>query len=298
MKNIGIVGLGNMGMGMAKNLVAKGFSVTGFDMSKETLAAFAKLGGQPVQNSAEVGAKVDMAFVMVVNAKQSNEVIAGQNGLLDTMKPGAVIIVTATIGSAAVKKIEALAKEKGVVVIDCPVSGGQKGADAGALTLMASGDKAVFGRCTGAFEAIAKNVNFVGEEVGQGQIVKACMQGLVGCIYSGIFENMVLGVKAGVSAEALYSVIGTSVANTPLFQGAVPAIMDRKFSGTGSNIGNTYKDLTITMAMAEENGVPMMTTGAAKQFFQAGITKFPNQDNQCLVKLIEDIVGVEVKRQA
>ena len=296
MKNIGIVGLGNMGMGMAKNLVAKGFSVAGFDMNKGTLDAFAELGGQPANSSAAVGERVDIAFVMVVNAKQSTEVISGKNGLLDTMKPGSVIVVTATIGSAAVKKIEALANVKDVIVIDCPVSGGQKGADAGQLTLMASGNKQAFDSCAGAFEAIAKNVNFVGEEVGQGQVVKACMQGLVGCIYSGIFEAMVLGVKSGVSAEALYSVIGTSVANTPLFQGSVPAIMDRKFAGTGSNIGNTYKDLTITLAMAEENGVPMMITGAAKQFFQAGITKFPNQDNQCLVKLLEDVVGVEVKR--
>ena len=296
MKNIGIVGLGNMGM--AKNLTAKGFNVTGFDKNQKVLDALVALGGKAAADSAGVGACSDVVFVMVVNAKQSNEVIAGKNGLLERMKPGSVIIVTATIGMAAVQKLEALAKERGVTVIDCPVSGGQKGADAGQLTLMASGDKTVYDRCTPVFEAIAKNTNYVGESVGQGQIVKACMQGLVGCIYSGMFEVMTLGVKAGVSAESLFNVIGTSVANTPLFQGAIPAVMDRKFKGTGSNIGNTYKDLTITMALAEEQGVPMMTTGTAKQFFQAGITKFPNEDNQCLIKVLEDIVGIEVKRNA
>ena len=189
---------------------------------------------------------------MVVNAAQSTAVIAGQNGLLETMRPGSVIVVTATIGSAAVKKLAALAGERQVSLIDCPVSGGQKGADAGALTLMASGRKEDFDRCADVFAAMARNVNFVGEDVGQGQIVKACMQGLVGCIYSGMFEAMMLGVKAGVRAEVLVSVIGTSVANTPLFQGAIPAVMDRRFKGTGSNIANTYKDLTITMALAED----------------------------------------------
>lgn len=164
------------------------------------------------------------------------------------------------------------------------------------MTLMASGDRQAFDRCSAAFDAIARNINYVGAEVGMGQIVKACMQGLVGCIYSGIFESLVLGVKAGVSAEALFNVIGTSVANTPLFQGAVPAIMERKFVGTGSNIGNTYKDLTITLALAEQVGVPMMITGAAKQFFQAGISKFPDEDNQCLVKLLEEIVDVKVTK--
>jgi 3-hydroxyisobutyrate dehydrogenase-like beta-hydroxyacid dehydrogenase len=123
------------------------------------------------------------------------------------------------------------------------------------------------------------------------------MQSLVGCIYAGIFESPILGVTAGVSAETIFSVIGTSVTNTPLFQGAVPAIMDRKFTGTGSNIGNTYKDLSLALALAEEVGVPMATTGTAKQFFQAGITKLPGEDNQCLIKLLECVVGVEVKRE-
>ena len=298
MKNIGIIGLGNMGMGMAKNLVAKGFKVTGFDMNPKALETLVDLGGVAAKDSAGVGASSDLVFVMVVNAKQSNEVIFGKNGLLETLKPGAVIVVTATIGSAAVQLIETKVKERQVIVIDCPVSGGQIGAETGQLTLMASGDKTVFSQCAAVFEAIAKNINHVGDQVGQGQIVKACLQGLVGCIYSGMFEVMLLGVKAGVSAEALFNVIGTSVANTPLFQGSIPAIMDRKFKETGSNIGNTYKDLTITMALAEEQGVPMMTTGTAKQFFQAGITKFPNEDNQCLIKVLEDIVGVEVKRGA
>lgn len=298
MKNIGIVGLGNMGMGMAKNLIAQGFGVSGFVRNKARLAHFVQLGGVPAESSAEVGAKSDLVFVMVVNAQQSHEVMVGKGGLLETMKPGSIIVITATIGPEAVKGLAEQANRKGVLVIDCPVSGGQKGADSGQLTLMASGERAVFERCRSVFEAIAKNINFVGNEVGQGQVVKACMQGLVGCIYAGMFEAMMLGVKSGVSAEMLFSVIGTSVANTPLFQSAIPAIMDRKFVGTGSNIANTYKDLTITLAMAEANGVPMMTTGTAKQFFQAGISKFPNEDNQCLVKLLEGIVGVEVRRES
>jgi 3-hydroxyisobutyrate dehydrogenase-like beta-hydroxyacid dehydrogenase len=163
---------------------------------------------------------------------------------------------------------------------------------------MAAGDKSAFERCLPAFEAIAKNINFVGEAPGMGQVVKACMQSLVGCIYAGIFESLILGVKAGLSPETIFSVIGTSVANTPLFQGAVPAIMDRKFTGTGSNIANTCKDLSLALSLAEEVGVPMMTTGTAKQFFQAGIARFPGEDNQCLIKLLESVVGVEVRRKA
>jgi len=295
-QSIGVIGLGNMGMGMAKNLVAEGFTVIAYDLKKERLDAFTLLGGRVAADVAAVGACSEIVFVMVVDAAQAKEVICGTDRLLNAMKPDAIIVVTATIGSPAVREIEAQAKQHGVYVIDSPVSGGRTGADAGELTLMTSGDRRAYERCLDALKAIAKNINYVGEQAGMGQVAKACLQGLVGCIYSGIFEVLVLGVKAGLNAETLFSVIGTSVANTPLFQGSVPAIMDRKFTGTGSNIYNTYKDLTITMALAQECGVPMMTTGTATQFFKAGNTKFPQEDNQCLVKLLEDIVGVEVRR--
>jgi 3-hydroxyisobutyrate dehydrogenase/putative dehydrogenase len=296
MKRIGIVGLGNMGMGMARNLVARGFDVHGYARSSATLDAFEKLGGRRCSGVAAVGAASEAVFVMVVDAGQSLDVVDGPRGLLATMQPGAILIVTATIGRAAVERIAELAQARQVTVIDCPVSGGRKGAEAGQLTLMAAGDRGAFDRCADAFDAIAANVNYVGDAAGQGQVVKACLQGLVGCIYAGMFEAVVLGVKAGVRAETLFSVIGTSVANTPLFQASIPAVMDRTFRGTGSSIVNTSKDLGITLALAERCGMPMMTTAAARQFFQAGLAKYPDDDNQCLVKVLEDIVGVRVER--
>jgi L-threonate 2-dehydrogenase len=296
MNNIGVVGLGNMGMGMAKNLVAGKFPVTAYDMSKEKLADFVTYGGKAGADIAAVGASSDIVFVMVVDARQTKDVLIGNGKLLAAMKPGSVVVLTATIGSPAVREMEEAAKEYKIHVIDSPVSGGRTGADAGELTLMMSGNKEAYETCLDAFKVIAKNINYIGEEVGKGQVMKACLQGLVGCIYAGIFEVLALGVKAGLSAESIYSVIGTSVANTPLFQNTVPAIMERKFTGSGSNIYNTYKDLTITMALAQENGVPMMTTGVATQFFQAANTRYPKDDNQCLIKLLEEVIGVEVKK--
>ncbi|THE10502.1 NAD(P)-dependent oxidoreductase [Bacillus timonensis] len=296
MKNIGIIGLGNMGMGMAKNLLTAGYHVYGFNRSKEKLETFSRLGGQATENCAMVGKHADLVFIMVVNEEQVFDVVFGENGLIESMKPGSILVVSATINSSAVRRIEERIKTTGICLIDSPVSGGKKGADAGELTLMVSGDRNTYYKVQEVFQTIGKNIFYVGEQPGMGQITKACLQGLVGCIYTGIFESLVLGVKAGVSAETLYSVIGASVANNPLFQGTVPAILDRKFEGTGSNIGNTYKDLSITMDLAEECGVPMMTTSVAKQIFQAGMTKFPKNDNQGLIKLLEDIVGIEVKR--
>ena len=295
-KTIGVVGLGNMGMGMAKNLVTAGFHVTAFDLSTERLNSFVEHGGHAATDIAAVGAQSDVVFVMVVDAAQSKDVIHGDGGLLSTMKPQSVIVVTATIGSPAVRDIEAQARARDVHLIDSPVSGGKKGADAGALTLMISGDLGAYEGSLEAFQAIAKNITYIGDQVGMGQAMKACLQGLVGCIYSGMFEVLVLGVKAGLTPETIFSVIGSSVANTPLWQNSVPAIMERQFNGGGSNIYNTYKDLTITMALAQECRVPMTITGAATQFFQAANAKFPKDDNECLIKLLEYVVGVEVKK--
>jgi putative dehydrogenase len=294
-ETIGVVGLGNMGLGMARNLIAAGYRVIGYNRSAARLDGLDALGGVRAQNPADIATQADIVFIMVVDAAQTRAVIFGSDGLARTMTKGGIIVVTATIGRAAVEEIAAELAPLGIALIDCPVSGGQKGADEGTLTLMASGERDALARCDGPFQAIAAHINVVGDAPGVGQVVKACMQGLVGCIYSGIFEALVLGVKAGASAEALYNVIGTSVANTPLFQGAVPAIMQRRFTGTGSNIGNTYKDLTLALALAAEAGTAMPVTAAAQQFFQAGWVKFPLEDNQSLVKLLEHVAGVEVR---
>ena len=298
MTTFGVIGLGNMGMGMATNLVKKGLAVTAFDLNSDRLGAFSKLGGSAVSDVGSVGSASDVVFVMVVDAKQAREVLTGSGKLLASMKPESVVVITATIGNTAVKSLEEDSKAHGVYLMDSPVSGGRRGADAGELTLMMSGNRHAYEKALPAFQAIAKDINYIGEEVGMGQAMKACLQGLVGCIYSGMFEALMLGVKSGLSPETIFKTIGTSVANTPLWQNSVPSIMKRKFQGSGSNIYNTYKDLTITMALAQEFGVPMTITGSATQFFQAANTKYPKDDNECLIKILEDIVGVEVKATA
>jgi L-threonate 2-dehydrogenase len=296
MKQIGIVGLGNMGMGMAANLVAAGFSVVGFDLSEARLHQFIRLGGRASADIRGVGASSDIVFVMVVNARQATDVICGKGGLLEVMKPDAVVIVTATIGRPAVREIDAQAKAHGVFLLDSPVSGGRVGAETGGLTLMLSGDQRAYDTSREAFEAVGKNITYLGEEVGLGQVMKACLQGLVGCYYVGMFEVLALGVKAGLTAESLFEVLGASVVNTALFQNSVPSVIARKFAGSGSTVYNTYKDLTITMALAQEAGVPMMATAVATQFFQAANTKFPQEDNESLIKLLEHVTGVEVAK--
>jgi len=160
---------------------------------------------------------------------------------------------------------------------------------------MAAGKKNVWDENLDVMNAVGKNIFHVGEEIGIGQTVKASLQALIGCTFTAIFESLVLGSKAGVDGKVLYDVFSASGVSSPLFMNCAKLIMDRKFKDTGSQIGTMYKDLGITMNLARENGVPMFTTAAAQQLFQAGISKFPGEDNWTITKVLEEIAETEVK---
>lgn len=295
MRKIGLVGLGNMGIGMAANLIKNGFDLTGFDLSSERLDLFSELGGRPAASCREVGENVDAVFIMVLNGTQVKDAVLGEHGLLTGLKPGSTILVSATVNPSEVREIEQLVLDQGMRLVDTPVSGGKPGADAGTLTLMTAAKKEVFDDIRPVLQAVGKNIIHVGEEIGLGQTAKASLQALIGASFTAIFESLVLGVKAGVEAETLYEVFRTSGVGSPLFENAGRLILERRFKDTGSHIGTMYKDLSITMNLARETGVSMFTTSAAYELFQAGISLYPDEDNWAIVKLLEKIAGTKVE---
>ena len=296
MKNIGFIGLGNMGIGMAANLIKCGFTLTGFDVNPERLDLLRELGGTPAATCKAVGEHSEAVFIMVLSGAQVKEAVFGEQGLLAGLKPGATIIVSATIHPSEIREIEQPILDRGIRLVDTPVSGGKPGAEGGTLALMTAARKDVFESVKPVLEAVGKNIFHVGEEIGLGQTVKASLQALIGASFTAIFESLVLGVKSGASAETLFEVFRASGVGSPLFENAAGLIMERKFKGTGSHIGTMYKDLSITMNMAKENGVSMFTTSAAFELFQAGISLYPDEDNWSIVKLLEQIAGTTVQK--
>ncbi|MGI9457855.1 MAG: NAD(P)-dependent oxidoreductase [Aeoliella sp.] len=294
MKRIGIVGLGEMGIGLSRNIVQAGYELTGFDLRDDRLQMLEAAGGKRGLSIADVGKNADAVFVMVLNGQQAIEVVGGDAGLLDSMKPGSTILVSATIEPAEVREIEAVLEGSGIELIDTPVSGGKSGADNGTLTLMAAAKQEVFAGHQDLLRAVGEEIFHVGEEIGMGQTVKASLQALIGSTFTAVFESLVLGSKAGVPGKVLYDVFTSSGVRSPLLEGCAKLIMDRQFKETGSHIGTMYKDLGITMSMARENGVTMFTTSAAYELFQAGISLFPDEDNWSIVKLLEQIAETKV----
>ena len=292
----GVIGLGDMGSGLALNLIQNGFETFGFDIDDNRCANFQQMGGKLARNVAEVGVNADAIFVMVMNGDQAKSVIFGDDGLVGKMAKGGIILLTATIKPSEAQEIGAALSGTGIALIDSPVSGGFPGAQAGTLTMMAAAPETVMAQAKAVVDAVSGTIHHVGTNAGDGQIMKACLQSIIGSLFSATFEAAALAAKAGVSGQKLFDVVTTSAAGCGITRTSLENIIDRRFEGTGSGIGTMHKDLTISLNMAEALGVPLFTAATAMQIFHQGKTKYPQGDNWICTKIMEDIAGAELHR--
>lgn len=295
MAKVGLIGVGNMGMGMSRNILKAGHELTVYDVRPEPLEILVQEGGHAAASPREVGAAADAVFIMVLNVEQVKAALLTEDGLLAGLKPGSTVICTATIGRSQVMEVAELVTTEGINMVDAPVSGGAPGAAAGTLTMMVSAPTETFEASKSVLEAVGRDIYHVGEEVGMGQTVKSALAVLIGTTYAGIFEALTLAVKAGVAPETLRDVVSTSVVGNFLFTDTTQNILDRNFKGQ-SNIGTMYKDLTLAKNMASECGVPLFAASAAFELFQAGKAVNPDEDNWTIIKILESIAGVEIKK--
>lgn len=296
MKRTGVIGLGDMGSGLAKNLLAGGMQTSGFDVSDTRMSAFRRLGGQCCESVADVGRRSDAVFVMVMNGEQAADVILGDQGLVATLDKGSAVILSATIKPSEARAIGQGMEGSGIHLIDSPVSGGFAGAQSGTLTMMAAAHESTLDAYSEVINAVSGTVHRVGTNPGEGQTMKACLQTLIGSVFSATFEATTLAAKSGVDGDALYRVFASSGAGCSVVNTALENILDRRFEGTGSHINTMHKDLVISLGLAMELGVPMHTASAAMQLFHAGKSKYPDGDNWAVTRVLEDIVGAELHR--
>ena len=296
MTRIGVVGLGDMGSGLAKNLLSAGFVVSGLDLDPKRLQSFEAMGGKALSSAAEVGAVSDIVYVMVLNGDQAKRVILGE-GLASTMAKGSTVILTATIKPFEAKEIGTKLVEAGIDLIDSPVSGGFAGAQNGTLTMMAAGRPEVLERCRPAMDAVSKTITHVGDQPGMGQTVKACLQSVMASLVVSVSEAAALAAKAGIEGEVFHRILSTSAASSPLGNTTLENIIDRKFHDTGSHIATLYKDITISMDTARDYGVPLFTAAAAMQMLQAAKTKYEDGDNWIVTCITEEIINAELHRK-
>ena len=293
-RKIAFAGLGDMGLPMAKRLMGAGFTVAGYDPRESRRTMLVDAGGVDAATCREAARGAEAAFVMVMNGEQLEKAVRGKDGIFAGLRPGSALFVTATVEREHLPRLAEEGAARKVIVIDAPVSGGQRGAESGQLTFMTAGDRAEIESRADILRAMGPNLHIVGERPGDGQTVKAVLQGLVGGMFAAVFESLAFGAKAGVHPRTLERVFNTSVAASPLMAHCADLILRRRFRNTGSAIVTMRKDLGISTNLAREVGAPVFIAAAARELFQAGATKFPGEDNWAAVKVLEDITGVKV----
>jgi L-threonate 2-dehydrogenase len=286
---VGVIGLGAMGMGVARSLLRAGFEVHACDVREEALQQIAGAGGHRADSPAALATLVDVLVILVVTAQQTEAVLFGEHGAAPQLRPGSVVIASATVSPEFAEQLGARLSALGLHLIDAPVSGGAAKAAAGEMSIMASGKPEAFALCEDVFKAIASRLYRLGDEPGQGSKIKMINQLLAGVHIAAAAEAMALGLRAGVDPEQLYEVICNSAGGSWMFQNRVPHILAGDYTPL-SAVNIFVKDLGIVLDYAKQSVFPLPLAATAHQMFmQASAAGHGGEDDSAVVKIFPGI---------
>ncbi len=282
-----------MGFGMARNLIEANHAVLGFDISAEARRRFEEVGGNACTDVLDTCQNVDALFVMVVNAGQARDVLF-EKGVAGALPEGAVVLMCPTMSPADAREIGNRLLEQNLLVIDSPVSGGQKGAEAGTLSIMASGTDAAFDKAEPILQAISKKVYRLGAEPGIGTTYKIVHQLGAGIHIAVLGELMAFGVRAGCDPNTLFDIVSNSAAQSWMFDDRGPDLLKGDHHPR-SAVDIFVKDLGLVLEAGAEVRMPLPMASAAHQLFMAASSAGYGQLNDAaVVKVFEDLTGVDV----
>jgi 2-hydroxy-3-oxopropionate reductase len=294
---IGFIGLGIMGKPMSKNLLKAGHELIVCDVNRgavdEVVAAGAKTGASP----RDIAQQVDLILTMLPNSPEVKQVVLGPGGILEGARPGLIVADMSSIAPLASREVAAKLAEKGVEMLDAPVSGGQPKAIDGTLSVMVGGKQAVFDQCLPVFKAMAASVVRVGE-IGAGNVAKLANQVVVALNIAAVSEALVLAAKAGVEPELVYHAIRGGLAGSTVMEAKVPLMLDRMFN-PGFRISLHIKDLNNALETGHQFGAPLPLTASVMEIMQAlKIDDLDDCDHGALVRYFEKQAKIELKRPA
>lgn len=286
---VGVVGLGAMGLGMARSLRNAGYDVGVHDLRPEVAAAFARDGGTAFASCGELAGAVDVLVGVVVNAEQVESVLFGADGAAGRLRPGSVFVMCSTVDPGWSARLEGRLAESGVLYLDAPVSGGAARAAAGELTMMTSGSAEAYSAADPVLEAMSSTVYRLGDRAGLGSKVKIVNQLLAGVHIAAAAEAMALGIKAGVPAEALYEVITHSAGNSWMFENRMAHVLAGDYTPL-SAVDIFVKDLGLVLDAARPERFPLPLAATAHQMFlQASASGLGAEDDSAVIKIFPGI---------
>jgi len=292
--NIGFIGLGIMGRPMAKNLLKAGYALTVYDKyaSFDDLVA---LGAKAGTSNKDVAAQSEVIITMLPNSPNVREAVLGADGVLDGAKAGTILVDMSSIAPGAVQEICAAVKEKGIVMLDAPVSGGEPKAIEATLAIMVGGDADAFATVKPFLEKMGSSVVHVGD-IGAGNVTKLANQIIVALNIAAVAEAFVLATKAGVNPEAVFNAIKGGLAGSTVMNAKVPMILDGNFK-PGFRIELHIKDLQNALDTGHALNVPLPLTANIMETMQAlkGDEMGAN-DHSAIVRYYEKLAKVDVRK--
>lgn len=292
-KSIGFIGLGIMGLPMARNLMKAGFELTVYNRTHAKCDALAAEGAKVAASPAEAAANTDAVITIVTDTPDVEQVILGAEGVIQSVKPGTVVIDMSTISPKATRKMSQALAAKGAGMLDAPVSGGDIGAQKGTLTIMVGGEAADFERVLPVFQAMGKTITHVGPS-GAGQCTKLCNQVLVAIHLVAVSESLLLAKTSGLDLHKTLAVLTGGAANSWSLQNLGPRIVDGDHN-PGFMVRLLLKDLRLVMEAAADGDLPLIGTSLAQQMFIA-VEKMGCGDlgTQSVIRAFEQLSGVEI----
>jgi len=265
--SIAFIGLGAMGLPMARNLVQRQFRLCGFDQRPEARQKLAQAGGNTAASAAEAAREADVAILMVVNADQAADVLF-KSGVADALRPGALVLLMATCAPDSVRMLAARLAEHGHCLLDAPVSGGVGGAEAAALTIMCAGPQQAYDRARPVLEALGNKIFHVGQAPGQGAAVKTINQLLCGVHIAACAEALAMAEKAGLDGPMLLQILGGSAAASWMLNNRGPRMLEAD-PPVASAVDIFVKDLGIVIDAARASKAAIPLAALAHQMFIA-----------------------------
>lgn len=294
-EKIGFIGLGIMGKPMAKNLLKSGYPLTVYDIVSESVEEIVSAGAYKGLSPKDVAERTEIIITMLPNSPQVKEVILGENGVIEGIQSGKTVIDMSSIAPMISQEISSKLIEKGVSMLDAPVSGGEPKAIEGTLAIMVGGSEETFIRVIDVLKAMGSSVVLIGG-IGSGNVTKLANQIIVALNIAAISEAMVFVRKAGVDPERVYKAIRSGLAGSIVMDAKVPMMLNRNFK-PGFRIELHIKDLMNAIDTAQKVEVPLPLSSRVLEMMQVlKVEGKGNDDHSVLIEYYEKLAQIEVKK--
>jgi 3-hydroxyisobutyrate dehydrogenase len=290
---VGFIGMGIMGQGMARNLLKANFEVSVWNRTPERMEPLIEAGAKGTNSPQDLASQCDVVITCVSDTPDVKEVVLGERGVIHGAKSGTLVVDMSTISPQATREMAAKLEEKGVHMLDAPISGGSEGAAKGTLTIMIGGEGEQVKRAMPYFEAMGKTITHVGGH-GAGQMVKLVNQILVVVNMLAVGEALLFGQAGGLDLQKTLEAVSQGAAGSWMLSNRGPQVLDRDWR-PGFTIDLQQKDLRLVLEAADQMGVPLMATNMVFNLYRTLQREgLGAEGNHALVKALERLSGIEI----